>query len=265
MVPTSNEPLPPESWPGAGGRRSVAPAVPRWPGRPVAGSCEPGASWPGAVSAAAGEGGSTVGWPGAIADADADPDADAGAGVGAGAGAAGAAPRSPLPPRLPEDVDAELREPANRVSPKAKPMWMMVAAFTEFFPLAAVVAWLVFDRDHRSFQWAVLAVLVIGAVLHIGVSPFWRYRVHRWEVTDAAVYTQSGWFSQERRIAPISRIQTVDAQFGPIERLFGLGTLVVTTASSAGPLHISGLERGTVERLVADLTRVTEATPDDAT
>lgn len=172
---------------------------------------------------------------------------------------------STIPAPLPDDVDAELREPANRVSPKAKPMWMSAAAIAEVFPLAAVVAWMVFDHDRRSVQLPVLAVLLVLAFLHVGVSPFWRYRVHRWEVTDAAVYTQTGWFSQERRIAPISRIQTVDAQFGPIERLFGLGTLVVTTASSAGPLHIAGLERPVVERLVADLTRVTEATPDDAT
>ncbi len=159
----------------------------------------------------------------------------------------------------------ELREPAHRVSPKAKPMWLTAAAVLQLFPLGAMVAWMVLDHARRSIQWPILTALVIIAVLHIGVSPFWRYRVHRWEVTDEAVYTQTGWFSQERRIAPISRVQTVDAQFGPIERLFGLGTLVVTTASAAGPLHIAGLERGTVERLVAELTRVAGLTDDDAT
>ena len=56
------------------------------------------------------------------------------------------------------------------------------------------------------------------AVLHLVVMPQWRYRVHRWESTDQAVYTQTGWFTQERRIAPISRIQTVDSEFGVLER-----------------------------------------------
>ena len=63
-----------------------------------------------------------------------------------------------------------------------------------------------------------------------------RYRIHRWESTDTAVYTQTGWLSRERRIAPMSRVQTVDFEQGPIDRLLGLASVTVTTASAAGPL-----------------------------
>jgi membrane protein YdbS with pleckstrin-like domain len=95
--------------------------------------------------------------------------------------------------------------------------------------------------------------------------PQWRYRVHRWEVTDNAVYTKSGWISQERRIAPISRVQTVDTERGPLEQLFGLANVTVTTASAAGPLHIHGLDRATADGLVAQLTEVTSRSQGDAT
>lgn len=158
-----------------------------------------------------------------------------------------------------------LREPAHQVSPTAKTMWLVTAVVTDVFPWAGLVVWMLLAPGQRAIQWPVLGLLVVVTVVHVGVSPFWRYRVHRWEVTDAAVYTQSGWIHQERRIAPISRIQTVDAQFRPVERLFGLGTLVVTTASASGPLHISGLQRAHVEALAADLTRITAATEGDAT
>ena len=73
--------------------------------------------------------------------------------------------------------------------------------------------------------------------------PQWRYLVHRWEVTDTAVYTQTGWWARERRIAPMSRVQTVDHREGAIARLFGLATVRVTTASSAGALTIEGLDQ----------------------
>ena len=95
--------------------------------------------------------------------------------------------------------------------------------------------------------------------------PRWRYRVHRWEVTPEAVYTQSGWFDQERRIAPISRIQTVDSERGPLEQLFKLANVTVTTASAAGPLKIHSLDRATAQRLMDELTTRTQATPGDAT
>src|SRR5207248_2112499 len=76
--------------------------------------------------------------------------------------------------------------------------------------------------------------------LHLIVMPQWRYRVHRWEVTGEAVYTQSGWLKQEWRIAPVSRIQTVDIERDPFEQLFGLAKITVTTASAAGPLRLLG-------------------------
>ena len=54
-----------------------------------------------------------------------------------------------------------------------------------------------------------LAATVVTETAYLVVMPQWRYRVHRWEVTPEAVYTQTGWFNQERRIAPIVRIQSV--------------------------------------------------------
>jgi len=95
--------------------------------------------------------------------------------------------------------------------------------------------------------------------------PRWRYRVHRWEVTDTAVYTQSGWLTQERRIAPISRVQTVDIERGPLEQLFRLANVTVTTASAAGPLRIQGLDGTVADGLVAQLTEVTSRSEGDAT
>jgi membrane protein YdbS with pleckstrin-like domain len=103
------------------------------------------------------------------------------------------------------------------------------------------------------------------AALHLVVMPQWRYRVHRWENTEQAVYTQTGWFTQERRIAPVSRIQTVDSAFGVLERLFGLANVTVTTASAAGPIRIHGLSQDVAQRLVDQLTRSTATTPGDAT
>ena len=45
----------------------------------------------------------------------------------------------------------------------------------------------------------------------LAVPPL-RFRIHRWEITDEAVYTLSGWLVREWRIAPISRVQTVDTE-----------------------------------------------------
>jgi membrane protein YdbS with pleckstrin-like domain len=113
--------------------------------------------------------------------------------------------------------------------------------------------------------WIASGVLVLWALVDVLVVPHIRYRVHRWEVTDEAVYTLSGWWSRRWRIAPISRIQTVDTARGLLQQLVGLSTVTVTTASSAGALSIEGLDRAAAEELAQRLTAVTHATPGDAT
>lgn len=205
---------PPEAWPGSGGRTSVAPAVAPWPGAPLKHKTDPGAGWPGAEPRR-----------------------------GGGSGAGDAA------------VEAlRQRPPAHRVAPAARAMWAVSALLGWLFPLIGIAVWMVFDDGHRTWQLGAAAVVLVLAVAHCIVMPLWRYRVHRWEVNRDAVYTQTGWFVEERRLAPIARVQTVDSERGPIERLFGLGTVTVTTASAAGPLRIEGLDIATVDRLVAELT-----------
>jgi membrane protein YdbS with pleckstrin-like domain len=162
---------------------------------------------------------------------------------------------------------AELRPPRYRVSSTAIWYWAARALVGWLVLLAAQVALLVAGPGGGVPRWQVIALVVTAAaaVAHLVVMPQWRYRVHRWEATPSAVYTQAGWFYQERRIAPISRIQTVDTHRGPLEQLFGLSNVTVTTASAAGPLRIHGLQRARAQTLVDDLVRAAELTRGDAT
>ena|GEM_PF-128074 len=159
----------------------------------------------------------------------------------------------------------QLRDPAHLVSPRAIVFWTVRAVPGWLLLLAGQALWFLVSPDHVALRVAALALTVLFATAHLTVMPRWRYRVHRWEVTDNAVYTQSGWLSQERRIAPISRIQTVDIERGPLEQLFRLANVTVTTASAAGPLRIHALDRVTAEGLVAELTEVTSRSDGDAT
>lgn len=159
----------------------------------------------------------------------------------------------------------QLRDPAHLVSPRAIAFWTVRAVPGWLVVVAAQLVWLVMSRDFVGLRAAALVITVLLGATHLVVMPRWRYRVHRWEVTSTAVYTQSGWLSQERRIAPISRVQTVDTERGPLEQLFGLANVTVTTASAAGPLRIHGLDRSTAESLVAELTEVTSHSKGDAT
>ncbi len=145
-------------------------------------------------------------------------------------------------------------------------MWTVEALILCTVLAAAQVIWWVVDRGpdrslHVLLAW-VSGVLALG---YIAIMPVWRYRVHRWEATPTAVYTQTGWLNQQRRIAPVSRIQTVDMSRGPIAQSFRLASVRVTTASAAGPLHIQGLDVDVARGLIDSLTQATVAEAGDAT
>ena len=156
-----------------------------------------------------------------------------------------AAAASPQPP---------LRPPAHQVSPRAVRWWQLRAGVTLLVVVAPqLAAVFVFGPDAP------------GWLLYTAFVPPLLYRIHRWEITSEAVYTLSGWLVREWRIAPISRVQTVDTERGPLQQLFKLADLTVSTASARGPVKISGLDERTATELARSLTETTQATPGDAT
>jgi hypothetical protein len=160
-------------------------------------------------------------------------------------------------------IDLELRAPTQLASSRARIYWT-VRALPGWIAVALVETLALLGAT----AGVVIPVVAVSAALafgHLAVMPQWRYRVHRWEITDAAVYTQTGWFTQERRIAPMARIQTADTHRGPIEQLFGLANVTVTTASAKGPLKIHALDLGVAERIVEHLTHRAQLSAEDGT
>ncbi|MEU7295295.1 PH domain-containing protein [Streptomyces exfoliatus] len=158
-----------------------------------------------------------------------------------------------------------LRPPRNAVDERAVTWWRSRLLATTAVPVVVLAVLGALIGPARS--WLLIAA---GAVAAVGLGcaaflPSWWFRVHRWEVTDDAVYVRTGAFWQEWRIAPMSRIQTVDTSRGPLEQLFRLATVTVTTASSKGAIRIAGLDHELAAGLAERLTVITQATPGDAT
>lgn len=161
---------------------------------------------------------------------------------------------------------AILRDPANRVSRSAIAYWTLTAVITGIFVMgAASVAYFVAIPEKWWWATALYVLAATVTAIEIFIAPSYRYAVHRWEITGIAIYTRVGWLTRSQRIAPLSRVQTVDTNQGALMRLFGLSSVTVTTASAAGPISIDGLKNDLAQRVVADLTTITSATVGDAT
>jgi membrane protein YdbS with pleckstrin-like domain len=163
-----------------------------------------------------------------------------------------------------------LREPSHRVSLRAPSYWRVTAAagaaLIWLAALALLVTVLLVDTGWwTALLWAGVLLLVVVPVPWLTVAPRIRFDVHRWEVTDIAVHVRHGWVSRTDEIVPLSRVQTVDSAQGPLMRAFGLRTVTVQTASSAGTVAIACLDDTVAQEVVARLVAITAATPEDAT
>ncbi len=164
-----------------------------------------------------------------------------------------------------EGETVRLRPPRNTLNERAvgwwRAQWLLMTA-VPVVPLAVLGALI---EPARFWLLLPAAVLAAAGTATAVLLPLWWFRTHRWEVTEDAVYVLTGFFRQEWRIAPMSRIQTVDTVRGPLEQLFRLATVTVTTASAKGAVRIEGLDHEVAADLAERLTRITRDTPGDAT
>ena len=83
--------------------------------------------------------------------------------------------------------------------------------------------------EPRALVWLALAWLVVAAaaVWFCLWYPPRLYRSWGYRIDAKVLETRSGRLFQRARLLPLSRLQHVDIERGPLERMFGLATLVL--------------------------------------
>ena len=124
-------------------------------------------------------------------------------------------------------------------------------------------------------EWTITAIIIlsiVGAVLYFikPVSP-WHiiipafavlllayYFIHQersfnylaYAVRDKDIISQKGWIIRSVKICPFNRVQNCTLNTGPLERKYGLASLSLYTAGSAGAdMRINGLSQEEAETL----------------
>jgi len=107
---------------------------------------------------------------------------------------------------------------------------------------------------------AVWLLLLASFLLLAYRWPAARHRNLRYLVEEDGLRIRRGVFWRKVIWIPITRVQHTDVSQGPVQRKFGLGTLTVHTAGTAGAsISLAGLEHGIASRL-SDHLRPARAT-----
>lgn len=150
------------------------------------------------------------------------------------------------------------------LAPRVQTLWRISFMLQAIVPSALLGfgAFVVF-RDDKP--WVVVCVALLPwliAAIAAWRLPRRRYDAWRYRVTDDALRLDRGVMVRVESVVPYTRIQHVDTEQGPIERLLGLMRVTVHTASGSGAsLTVPGLrpdDAASLREQLAQLAGVVE-------
>jgi membrane protein YdbS with pleckstrin-like domain len=150
-------------------------------------------------------------------------------------------------------ADGELRQVDPRSIQQQRIEGLIVTAGLSLASLVGVVIFLLSSSGSRTLSALVLVawLLVTGSFVAVSlVFPPVRYRHLTYRLDPGGMQIRRGVFWRSIVDVPCTRIQHTDVQQGPLERAFGLATLILHTAGTQhAVVPLAGLEHGVALRI----------------
>lgn len=140
----------------------------------------------------------------------------------------------------------------KKLSKKARSCMLVNEIIVAFICTGVIgVIWYALRDNKLPFSihlvWLLALVIWPGSLL----APFIRYERYRYRFSEEDVDVREGFLFLHRDIVPIERLQKVALESGPVDRIFGLAKVIVTTAG--GDVTIRFLEEEIAEQIVEKL------------
>ena len=129
----------------------------------------------------------------------------------------------------------------------------VATALASVIALAVIgaVNWLwIFPKDMDMLK-AVSLALVILTLFDALASPYFRYHRYRYSINEECIDIKEGYLFVKRNIVPIERLHKLQTLKGPIDQMFKVAKVVVTTAG--GDVTIRFLEEEKAEQIEENL------------
>jgi membrane protein YdbS with pleckstrin-like domain len=133
---------------------------------------------------------------------------------------------------------------------QVKLLRLRFAIFALALLAAAAAADLTFLRETVLPYGIVTAAGLAAGVAAVLVMPKRRYRAWAWRMDEDELRIASGVMIRSDTIVPYGRVQHIDVLRGPIQRGFGLASLVLHTAGTrSAAVLLPGLDADEAERI----------------
>lgn len=158
---------------------------------------------------------------------------------------------------MPEDLieqEGETKAAEAAMTPLHPDQIKVLRIRAMLFAVPLVVAAFVLDlallRETPVPAYAVPATVLLLGLAAVLVLPRRRYRRWGYGEGEDELAIRRGMWVRVRTIVPFGRVQHIDVAQGPIERRYGLATLILHTAGTRGAaVPLPGLDHGLAEAM----------------
>ncbi len=118
--------------------------------------------------------------------------------------------------------------------------------------IGAVDYFWIFPGDITIGKWISL-ILAALTLIDILVSPYFRYHRYRYSINEECIDIIEGYLFVKRNIVPVERIHKIQTKKGPVDQMFRVAKVIVTTGG--GDVTLSFLEDEKAEQIADNLRK----------
>lgn len=141
----------------------------------------------------------------------------------------------------------------EKLSKRALGCMYVATALASVIALAVIgaVNWLwIFPKDMDMLKAVSLALMIL-ILFDALASPYFRNHRYRYSINEECIDIKEGYLFVKRNIVPIERLHKLQTLKGPIDQMFKVAKVVVTTAG--GDVTIRFLEEEKAEQIAENL------------
>ena len=131
-----------------------------------------------------------------------------------------------------------LGEPNQKISGHALQVWRLSGVIQETASIIIVLGLLVASYLHNWYTWIqvilwiIIIVTPLSMIWTIWLDPKLKLKYWRYRIDEHYVQLKFGWFNKHLVVIPMTKVQYVEAEQGPLLRRYGLYSLTVGTIGS---------------------------------
>lgn len=128
----------------------------------------------------------------------------------------------------------KINKPKQRLARDAVKVWLISDTISNIIMIIILGVFFYLQSYYGWYEWVrsilfLITILVIVGTVWSFIKPFLLYKNWRYDVNEEFLQLKFGALNEERRLVPMTKIQSVATRQGPLLRRYGLYTITIDT------------------------------------